>query len=148
MRSTTMSSNLGGYQNITKIIKTLGGPKASLVLLATGISFIGFGSFTLGKNYAASKKGSIENDSKLSDSAHAEPNSSSLETKDPTYTASVDFDYDGGLTLRAGDTFRVVQVIDEMVFIEMIGESNNPYLVSIHDLNQYTDYNHPTTLLK
>lgn len=56
------------------------------------------------------------------------------------HTATADCDYGGGLTLHTGDTFTAGQVIDEMVYIEVVGDDDNPYLVSARLLAQNSNF--------
>ncbi len=42
--------------------------------------------------------------------------------------------------LRAGDRFRVGEVIDDMVYIEVDGSDDNPFIVSAEQLTLHSDY--------
>ena len=42
--------------------------------------------------------------------------------------------------LRAGDRFRVGKVIDDMVYIEVDGSDDNPFIVSAEQLTLHSDY--------
>ena len=59
------------------------------------------------------------------------------------YTVSADVECGGGLMLRAGDRFRVGKVIDDMVYIEVEGSDDNPFIVSVEQLGQHSDYPAP-----
>lgn len=56
------------------------------------------------------------------------------------YTVSADVECGGGLMLRAGDRFRVGKVIDDMVYIDVEGSDDNPFIVSAEQLTLLSDY--------
>lgn len=56
------------------------------------------------------------------------------------YTVSADVECGGGLMLRAGGRFRVGKVIDDMVYIEVEGSDDNPFIVSAEQLTLHSDY--------
>ena len=56
------------------------------------------------------------------------------------YTVSADVECGGGLMLGAGDRFRVGKVIDDMVYIEVEGSDDNPFIVSAEQLTLRSDY--------
>ena len=56
------------------------------------------------------------------------------------YTVSGDVECGGGLMLRAGDRFRVGKVIDDMVYIDVEGSDDNPFIVSAEQLTLRSDY--------
>ena len=56
------------------------------------------------------------------------------------YTVSADVECGGGLMLRAGDRFRVGKVIDDMVYIEVEGSDDNPFIVSAEQLTLHSDF--------
>ena len=59
------------------------------------------------------------------------------------HTVSADVECGGGLMLRAGDRFRVGKVIDDMVYIEVEGSDDNPFIVSAEQLTLHSDYPSP-----
>lgn len=59
------------------------------------------------------------------------------------YTVSADVECGGGLMLRAGDRFCVGKVIDDMVYIEVEGSDDNPFIVSAEQLTLHSDYPSP-----
>ena len=56
------------------------------------------------------------------------------------YTVSADVECGGGLVLHAGDRFRAGKVIDDMVYIEVEGSDDNPFIVSAEQLTLHSDY--------
>ncbi len=56
------------------------------------------------------------------------------------YSVSADVECGGGLMLRTGDRFRVGKVIDDMVYIEVDGSDDNPFIVSAEQLTLHSDY--------
>ena len=56
------------------------------------------------------------------------------------YTVSADVECGGGLMLRAGDRFRVGKVIDDMVYMDVEGSDDNPFIVSTGQLTLRSDY--------
>lgn len=59
------------------------------------------------------------------------------------HTVSADVECGGGLVLRVGDRFRAGKVIDDMVYIEVEGSDDNPFIVSVEQLGQHSDYPAP-----
>lgn len=114
------------YQLITTIAKKVGGPRVLLLVVAAG------GALTLKAGEAIVAKGmSLKRtfDVRAQEAA-----------KSRVYRVAENADAGGGLTLRAGDEFRVLARDDDAILIEVVGSEENPWyvqaalLVSISDL--------------
>ena len=57
-----------------------------------------------------------------------------------TFTVAIDADCGGGLTLHAGDKFRVLSRDGDAVLIEVIEDADNPYFVSAETLVNISDF--------
>lgn len=133
-------SNLGAYQMVTTGIKALGGPgpaiaKATGVLMLGGVII-----FRTGLNIGARLREGKTAEVKVADWAQAKFAQSSADGFSDVYTVSADVECGGGLVLHAGDQFRAGKIIDDMVHIEVEGSDNNPFIVSVEQLGQHSDY--------
>ena len=116
--------NLGWYQTMTSVTKALGGPKKALAIVGTGVAVVGYGVFRGVE--AGGKK---------------EPCS----TKGSSFVVTADAEAGGGLVLRAGMEYRVLECDDDAVQIEVIGDGSNPYFVSGSLLSSISDYPGPNS---
>ncbi|WP_155835391.1 hypothetical protein [Actinomyces sp. ICM39] len=136
-------SNLGAYQMVTTGIKALGGPaKAALIAVGSVVALTG-SVYRVGVNRGVNMGDRQTVEAKVTEwvrSRFAQFNAHELSE---VYTVSADVECGGGLMLRAGDRFRVGKVIDDMVYIEVEGSDDNPFIVSIEQLGQYSDYPAP-----
>src|SRR4051812_31493836 len=100
-------SNLGGYQTITHVIKVLGGPAKALLVVIGGSAVAG------GAVYAGGQK------------AFKALNSSLKKRSAPTiaqgevFKVQMDSEEPGGLKLRAGSQFRVLEGDGDAILIEV-----------------------------
>ena len=120
-------SNLGAYQMVTTGIKAMGGP-AKAGLIAVGVN----------RGVNMGDRQTFE--AKVTEwvrSRFAQFNAHELSE---VYTVSADVECGGGLMLRAGDRFRVGKVIDDMVYIEVEGSDDNPFIVSAEQLTLHSDF--------
>ncbi|WP_048774973.1 hypothetical protein [Sanguibacter keddieii] len=136
-------SNLGAYQMVTTGIKALGGPaKAGLIAVGSVVALTG-SVYRFGVNRGVNMGDRQTIEAKVTEwvrSRFAQFNAHELSE---VYTVSADVECGGGLMLRAGDRFRVGKVIDDMVYIEVEGSDDNPFIVSVEQLGQHSDYPAP-----
>ena len=136
-------SNLEAYQMVTTGIKALGGPaKAALIAVGSVVALTG-SVYRVGVNRGVNMGDRQTVEAKVTEwvrSRFAQFNAHELSE---VYTVSADVECGGGLMLRAGDRFRVGKVIDDMVYIEVEGSDDNPFIVSIEQLGQHSDYPAP-----
>lgn len=136
-------SNLGAYQMVTTGIKALGGPaKAGLIAVGSVVALTG-SVYRFGVNRGVNMGDRQTIEAKVTEwvrSRFAQFNAHELSE---VYTVSADVECGGGLMLRAGDRFRVGTVIDDMVYIEVEGSDDNPFIVSVEQLGQHSDYPAP-----
>ncbi|MFH8253189.1 hypothetical protein ACH3VR_22680 [Microbacterium sp. B2969] len=125
--------NLGGYQWITTFIKSVGGPAkaARYAVGAAGLIFVAGGAAYAGGEQAVKVLKS-----------RLEKRAVPCATQGQTFTvaAAADADAGGGLTLRAGDAIRVLECDDDAIVVEVIGDENNPYVVSGQLLTSISDF--------
>lgn len=133
-------SNLGGYQTVTTAIKAMGGPgKAVGMVGAVAVSGMGI-MYRVGVNRRAKRPDGKTIETKIFNSVRRKLRRGTAEVPAEMYTATANCNYGGGLTLHAGDTFTAGSVIDEMIYIEVIGNEDNPYLVSAQMLAQNSSF--------
>ena len=133
-------SNLGAYQMVTTGIKAMGGPaKAGLIAVGSVLALTG-SVYRFGVNRGVNMGDRQTVEAKVTEwvrSRFAQFNAHELSE---VYTVSADVECGGGLMLRAGDRFRVGKVIDDMVYIEVEGSDDNPFVVSVEQLTLHSDY--------
>ena len=133
-------SNLGAYQMVTTGIKAMGGPaKAALIAVGSVVALTG-SVYRVGVNRGVNMGDRQTVEAKVTEwvrSRFAQFNAHELSE---VYTVSADVECGGGLMLRIGDRFRVGKVIDDMVYIEVEGSDDNPFIVSVEQLARYSDY--------
>lgn len=136
-------SNLGAYQMVTTGIKAMGGPvKAGLIAVGSVVALTG-SAYRFGVNRRVNMGDRQTVEAKVTEwvrSRFAQFNAHELSE---VYTVSADVECGGGLMLRAGDRFRVGKVIDDMVYIEVEGSDDNPFIVSAEQLPLHSDYPSP-----
>lgn len=116
-------SNLGLYQDLTMLAKKVGGPKNLIGLLAGG-SFAAGILATKGGEAIIKKKKDANNKDAISH----------------FYRVNKTTTDQDGLTLKEGDTFRVLEEDDDAILIEITGDTNNPYFVSSKWLETVSDF--------
>lgn len=133
-------SNLGAYQMVTTGIKAMGGPaKAGVIVVGSVVALTG-SVYCFGVNRGVNMGDRQTVEAKIADwlrSRFAQFNAHELSE---VHTVSADVECGGGLMLRAGDRFRVGKVIDDMVYIEVEGSDDNPFIVSAEQLTLRSDY--------
>ena len=136
-------SNLGAYQTVTTGIKAMGGPaKAALIAVGSVVALTG-SVYRVGVNRGVNMGDRQTVEAKVTEwvrSRFAQFNAHELSE---VYTVSANVECGGGLVLHAGDRFRAGKVIDDMVHIEVEGSDDNPFIVSIEQLGQHSDYPAP-----
>lgn len=121
-------SNLGMYQRIVVLSKRLGGPLRFIFILA-------FGGYIVGKGVEITAKKAVE----LIKRHKSEKEDSLDSTKTFTVCKTVEID-DEGHELSRGTHFNVLERDKDAVLIKIIGDNNNPYLLSEVMLLSISDY--------
>lgn len=123
--------NLGGYQWITTFIKSMGGPAkaAKYVVGAAGLIFVAGGAA-----YAGGERAIKAFKTRL------EKRAVPCAMQGKTFTVVSEADAGGGLVLRAGNEVRVLECDDDAILVEVVGEANNPYVVSGELLKSVSDF--------
>ena len=133
-------SNLGTYQMVTTGIKAMGGPaKAGLIAVGSVVALAG-SVYRFGVNRGVNMGERQTFEAKVTEwvrSRFAQFNAHELSE---VYTVSADVECGGGLMLYAGDRFRAGKVIDDMVYIEVEGSDDNPFIVSAEQLTLHSDF--------
>ena len=112
-------SNLGAYQIMTTLAKKVGGPKClGGIVLAIGAA-LGIGGKTVYDKQIRKNKDKL---------------------LDITYAIKKDATSNVGLQLKKDDKFKVLAVADDAVIIELIGNDDNPHVVSCDLLEEISDY--------
>ncbi len=123
--------NLGDYQRITTLFKQLGGPRAAKFYLAGGAAalFAAGGAAYAGiQRIGPLVKNWLEARNQLDSLA----GSSFI-----VHTATED---DQGLRFEVDDQFRVLERDKDAVLIELIGNDDNPWVVSSEVLSRISDF--------
>jgi hypothetical protein len=128
---------------VTTGIKAMGGPaKAGLIAVGSVVALTG-SVYRFGVNRGVNMGDRQTVEAKVTEwvrSRFAQFNAHELSE---VYTVSADVECGGGLVLRVGDRFRAGKVIDDMVYIEVEGSDDNPFIVSVEQLGQHSDYPAP-----
>ncbi|GAA2009178.1 hypothetical protein [Catenulispora subtropica] len=120
--------NLGGYQTITKTVKSLGGPKKATTILVVG-------SYAVLRCVEAGGKKAV----KAVTAARVARNTPCA-TKDKIFAVASDGEDGSGLRLSAGDEYRVMECDGDAIQIEVLGAADNPYFVSSEFLRSVSDF--------
>jgi hypothetical protein len=128
---------------VTTGIKAMGGPaKAGLIAVGSVLALTG-SVYRFGVNRGVNMGDRQTVEAKVTEwvrSRFAQFNAHELSE---VYTVSANVECGGGLVLHAGDRFRAGKVIDDMVYIEVEGSDDNPFIVSVEQLGQHSDYPAP-----
>jgi hypothetical protein len=128
-------SNLGGYQTATKVMKALGGPKKATALVGSGLIF---GGYAVLRGVEAGGKKAV----RVSKNVFAKWNTP-LPAQDEVFTVASDLDEvpgSGGLVLKVGDEYRVIERDGDATLIEVLGDPKNPYVVSAELLKAVSNF--------
>ena len=110
-----MMSNLGWYQKIVEIAKKVGGPKRLMAILFGSGALAGFGIPKIIKE--------------LKDRINNSKDNTAID-KTIIYKVRKEAKSKEGLWFREGEEIRILAVDGDAVFIEKIGDTNNPYVVA------------------
>ena len=119
--------NLGWYQIVTTWSKKVGGPLKLLAIVFGGGTLFGGGT-TLGIQKI--KKAILKN---LEEKRRSEESA-------VIYTVKCDGQSNEGLRFKEGEQFKVLETDGDAGLIEKIGDSNNPYFVSLKFLHSISNY--------
>lgn len=108
-------SNLKGYQIVTTVAKKVGGPLNLMDCVTVG-------GYVIGKWIEIPIK------------------AAKGKSSEKVYTVKKFGVSDNGINLYPGDKFKVVELDDKMVFIEIMGELCNQYFVPKEFLYEISDY--------
>ena len=121
--------NLGGYQRMTTVAKALGGPGSAVtLLLGAGVVLGGAIVAGGGKIVRVAKR-----------AAHQAATTRSMATGQ-FYVITSDAEGGGGLTVRGGDRFRVLNSDGDAILIELLDDPHSPYFVSAAFLRSVSEF--------
>ena len=133
-------SNLGAYQMVTTGIKAMGGPaKAGVIVIGSVLGLVG-SAYRFGVNHGVNMRDRQTVEAKVAEWVHSRFAQSSAHELSDVYVVSADVECGGGMVLHAGDRFCAGKVIDDMVYIEVEGSDDNPFIVSAEQLTLRSDY--------
>lgn len=118
-------SNLGAYQTMTTFAKKVGGPKQLSILVAVC-------------GYVIIRTGETGVKAIIKGIQKKNYNTAIQELK--TYIVKSEGESNEGLKFKVGDRFRVMEVVEDVILIEKLGDENNPYFVSYDLLKEISDY--------
>ncbi|WP_140398387.1 hypothetical protein [Brachybacterium massiliense] len=125
-------SNLGGYQDAVRLIKALGGPKRAAVVGLAVVGTTGYGVLRMaeagGKRGIGALKSAIKK------------RNAPCELEDRVFTVRTDGTDDQGLEFKLGAEYKVLECIDDAVLIELVGDDDNPHIVSVAFLTTISDF--------
>ncbi|MFF2275590.1 hypothetical protein [Agromyces sp. NPDC058126] len=120
--------NLGNYQTMTWLAKKVGGP-----VILTGVTM--FTGWAIGRTAELGGKWTFAR-AKAAMTNRSVPCAS----QGQMFAIMADAEAGGGFTLKAGDRFRVLECDGDAVLIEVIGDTDNPYVVSGELLAAFSDF--------
>ena len=116
-------SNLGAYQTATTWAKKVGGMEnLALILLGAG--------YAIGKIIEIPARAIVR---------HIRTKKESNQPRELIVVTSTGTD-SSGLVLSKGDSYQVLYSDEDMVLVEKIGDTNNPYMVSPEFLRSVSNY--------
>jgi len=124
--------NLGAYQAVTTIMKQFGGPEKAAWKLVPPVLVAGYA--LLRPAEAGIKKLGVKIKEARADDHRARAGAGRL------FTVTADGTDSQGLHLTSGMQYRLLQHDDGAVLVEVIGDSNNPYMLSGEFLRTISDY--------
>lgn len=125
-------SNLGNYQKVIELSKKFGGPErlAAAVFVtgaAIGVSTDRGGTQAVKRGKARLSKRKARKSETAATGELTSPGTTGVKS----FAVTADgVDRSTGLSLHSGDSFRVLAEDGGSILIEVIGDSNNPYMVS------------------
>lgn len=120
-------SNLGWYQIMVEAAKRVGGPKRFMALLVGGGFALGGGAAVTTSK--VKKKIEKKKQEKEQEAAAA-----------IVYTVLSESRSKEGLFFKKGAKFKILETDGDTGLIEIIGDKNNPYIVSLKFLSTISDY--------
>ncbi|MGC5225189.1 hypothetical protein ACPW96_21680 [Micromonospora sp. DT81.3] len=123
--------NLGGYQDITKLIKAIGGPAAAVKYAAGAASIIFIAG---GAAYAGGQKAIKAIKHRIQ--TRAVP----CIWVGQVFTVNSDAGAGAGLMLQNGDEVRILECDGDTLLVEVIGNADNPYAISGELLQSISDF--------
>ena len=141
-------SNLGNYQRIIELSKKVGGPERFVAAVLAVGAIIGVSTDRAGTQAVKVGKAAINTRRTKKAQRAAKPvireRNTSGATKGRLFAVTADgVDSSAGLSVRSGESFRVLESDGDAILIEVIGNANNPYMVSGHFLAKVSAF--PTT---
>ena len=125
---TTVISDFSDYIKLTTLAKKVGGPKALLAVVAVGGWVVVRSAEAVGKTaFKTTKK-------------KPKKRGVPCATKGLVFVVKSDGEDIGGLKLRAGGEYKVLECDGDAVLIEVLNDSNNPYFASSHFLRSVSDF--------
>lgn len=125
-------SNLGGYKTAVELIKALGGPAKAALLGVAVVGTAGYGVLRLAE--AGGKRG-------IGALKHAiKKRNTPCDLKDKVFAVRVDGMDGQGLEFSAGAEYRVLECSDDAILIELVGNDDNPHVVSGAFLATISDF--------
>lgn len=119
--------NLGWYQLMTTVAKRVGGPKQLFALVFGGGAVVGSSAVAAGS--AIKRKMTQKPDRKEREA-----------TDSVVYTVNRNGRSNKGLRFEVGEKFKVLETDGNAGLIEKLGDSNNPYFVSLNFLRSISNY--------
>ena len=120
--------NLGYYQIMTTVAKKVGGPiKLAGIILGTG-AVLGGGAVAGVSNIKKKVSSELEKKKKIEQAA-------------VVHTVNAEGRSKEGLHFKVGDKFKVLDADGDAGLIEIIGDNNSPYFVSLRFLSAISNYN-------
>lgn len=127
--------NLGGYQTMTTLVKALGGPAKAVIKGAVVVGVAGYGVIRLAE--VGGKK--LVNGAKKS-FANRRAGSWLI---GQSFTVHTEGTSEGGLNFKVGAKYIVLEHDDAAVLIELIGDRDNPHVVSGWFLSSISEFSAP-----
>lgn len=125
-------SNLGGYQTIVKVVKTLGGPRKATVIVGSTVALAGYGAL---RGVEAGVKVGV-----AASRASVERRIRPCPTRGQVFEVTSNGEERGQLVLSAGNEYRVIDCDQDAVVIEVLGARDNPHVVSQAFLESISNY--------
>jgi len=125
-------SNLGWYQILTTAAKAVGGPKKLVGLLIAGGAVVGTAIGTGGTLLTQKVISTRRIKKKTKTITYLE--------NGKVFTVSTEYSGKNGLELRVGDQYKVLSRDADAILIEIIGNEDNPHLVSDEFLRKISDF--------
>lgn len=120
--------NLGGYQRVTTVMKTLGGPGKATTLVLGGVFVAGGAAYAGGQRVVRAARSAIAR------------NRVPCATKGQQFDVHTDGATSGGLSVQIGDRYRVLDCDGDAILIDRLGDAGSPYFASAEFLSTVSDF--------